>query len=254
MKELSFKKFFNPGILQKKKMQPKKKATAKSNLVTTDIDAYSLDDLSEIFIVDFETADSGVKSITDSCAYNWKKKTYFDQNGEFVIPRIPVNPQIAKYMKGKAITQEMILDAKSRNTAISESIMFPLFVKFTACTGGATFVVGHNVSTERIVIQQACAFYDKAYKNQWVIYVDTLAIVREKLSHLASKGLGFVYCYLKKKDGFNINELPNEHRARGDVDALMYIINHIEVKGELSVCELLYEYANKQQKHWYWFE
>lgn len=54
----------------------------------------------KVLIADFETADASTKGITDACVYDLDSLSYFDQGGELVIPRVPVNENIVRAMKG----------------------------------------------------------------------------------------------------------------------------------------------------------
>lgn len=85
----------------------------------------------------------------------------------------------------------------------------------------------------------------------WVIIA---LIVREKLPDIPSHSLGQVYSYLKEKDrrmgmaAQSISlDLPNAHRARGDVDGLIYILNHEIIRGDMAVVDLVLYYASRSK-------
>lgn len=188
------------------------------------IDPEVLDDCREkgqlkIFIVDFEYSDSKVKGLTDCFVYDVLKSEGWGQDTEFIMPRNGmVSSNISSHMPGSITTSMLYASAKEKGI-ISESDFFSTFIERTCCKSGATIIAGHNCATERDVIEQAMVAHNRFYHDQFLVFVNTIDIVKSKLV-LDKYGLNDVFSCLYGSD------IVNAHRALSDVEALKKVLDH----------------------------
>lgn len=75
-----------------------------------------------VFLVDFDIADNSDKGITDCFVMNIIQRNFFNQNGEYVMPRVPVSRNIEKFMDNAAITNAQLRQGHSDNKVEEESL------------------------------------------------------------------------------------------------------------------------------------
>ncbi len=193
----------------------------------------------KIILTDFELADIrvGHRGITVSYALDLVNTTTYCQGAEYVLPRVPVASHIERNMKGNVITNSVLKEAASCGQTVPEQDMFTRYINYSSCLKGVTVFVAYNCCVERNAIMEAIEVHSCTSKDQIVLFVDTLRIVRDRLPRLESHSFGTVY-----KELFN-RAMSDEHRAKGDVDGLLSILSHSLVRGDQSVQDMLLQYA-----------
>jgi len=157
---------------------------------------------------------------------------------------VPESKQIEKYVPN-CITNKKIEESELQNDVVSEYNTFGRLVQFCSCKNVFKIFVTHNSTVEKDAFNQVRITHGYMFTKQTVVYVDTLTIVRREFPQ---HGLGFVYNSL-----FN-QSLPNAYRAIGDVEGMIAVLNHSSALDQLSLHNLILQYASNVNPELYIFE
>jgi DNA polymerase III epsilon subunit-like protein len=172
----------------------------------------------DVVLADTETTDFKDKSLTDFYAYNKSKESIITFEN-FIRPRRKIEKRVVELT---AISNEMVLNGTREYVALN-MISQQLSKK--------TIIVGHNVAFDRDALYKGIVYWKQKkridqFKEQQLIFVDTLPLFKTKLPNLKSHKLGDIYTALFKK------EIENQHRAMSDVLALIECLSHPKVLGD----------------------